>query len=215
MDWRIFRSLILAFLLSSVGCAQTDGASTDRPPPARGPQGDYAIYSAVLDLEEAWECFGESPEYLVLLQVTRAFDPFPSTSPQDETVDRSEPPEWLSEAFPGLERETFLDYMNKNRTSARLTGPFLTRFDVVLTTWRIEDQYGKSDRDPWEGFYEKYPRSSGFITLSRVGYNKARDQALVHFSRWQGVMSGSGYLVFLTRVNDTWSVVALETVEIG
>ena len=60
--------------------------------------------------------------------------------------------------------------------------------------------------DDWSKFYIKYPESGGYISLSNVGYNKARDQALVYFVHWCGMLCGTGNYLLLSKDETGWKV---------
>ena len=64
----------------------------------------------------------------------------------------------------------------------------------------------------WEPFYDRFPTSGGFITLSMPGFNKAKDQAIVYYARTSGGLSGRGYMVILAKKGYRWNI--LKAIEI-
>ena len=60
--------------------------------------------------------------------------------------------------------------------------------------------------DDWSKFYKKYPESGGYISLSNVGFNKSKDQALVYFVHWCGMLCGTGNYVLLSKDESGWKV---------
>lgn len=58
----------------------------------------------------------------------------------------------------------------------------------------------------WDGFYKKYPKSSGFWSLSHVGYDAHGTEALVYLGHLCGGMCGNGELVLLIKENGHWIV---------
>ena len=59
----------------------------------------------------------------------------------------------------------------------------------------------------WKAFAKEYPESYGFITLSRVGFNKQMDQALVH-AGWQcPALCGHWSFQLLVKKDGLWKVV--------
>jgi hypothetical protein len=58
----------------------------------------------------------------------------------------------------------------------------------------------------WTAFHEKFPRSGGHITLSRVGFSSDGTEALVHAGRWFDGLGGSSQIVRLQKVGGTWQV---------
>ena len=79
------------------------------------------------------------------------------------------------------------------------------------------DGYGYlADRPPekigsidtfWAGFRHKYPRAWGYLMLSKVGFNRARTEALVTVFQICGEQCRSNEIVFLKRFGKTWKVV--------
>jgi hypothetical protein len=59
----------------------------------------------------------------------------------------------------------------------------------------------------WDDFYKKYPGSSGFIRLSRVGFNTGRSEALVYIEHGCGATCGTGSYVLLTKGEEGWRVI--------
>jgi hypothetical protein len=62
------------------------------------------------------------------------------------------------------------------------------------------------DRGGWESFYKEYPRTTGIVHLSAVGYNTGETEALVYVDNNCGGLCGGGYLVFLANQNGHWEV---------
>jgi len=59
----------------------------------------------------------------------------------------------------------------------------------------------------WKAFYRKYPGATGFTVLSRIGFNPAKDQALVYLGNSCELLCGHGYLALLKKHKGKWSVV--------
>ena len=60
--------------------------------------------------------------------------------------------------------------------------------------------------DGWDTFYQKYPGSSGIVTLSKVGFNKEMNQALVIMGVQRGRVFGIGELYLLQKENNAWRI---------
>lgn len=71
----------------------------------------------------------------------------------------------------------------------------------------IEKIFSDIDLDnAWKTFYSKYPACSGYVRLSRVGFNKAKNEALVMLAWMAGPLRGEGHYVKLTRQDGSWKV---------
>jgi len=61
--------------------------------------------------------------------------------------------------------------------------------------------------DIWGRFYQKYPNSSGFLALSRVGFSPNENQAAFYMSNHCGGLCGAGYFVIMEkRTGSDWKV---------
>lgn len=58
----------------------------------------------------------------------------------------------------------------------------------------------------WEEFYKKYPDSRGYNSLSRVGFNAKRTQALVYSVNLCGSLCGTGTYYLLVKEQGGWVV---------
>jgi hypothetical protein len=58
----------------------------------------------------------------------------------------------------------------------------------------------------WGKFYLKYPKSQGIMSLSRVGFNRGLDRALVYIGNQSGGKTGVGYYVFMVKQDGGWQV---------
>jgi len=65
--------------------------------------------------------------------------------------------------------------------------------------------------DSWKDYYNRYPQSGGYIFLSPVGFNKKRDQAIVHTGSICGGLCGSAQFHLFEKVRGQWKEVAADT----
>ncbi len=99
------------------------------------------------------------------------------------------------------------NFKNKNAKAYKLENKFSIPQTVILIP---DEELNKIFRDNpskgWDAFYEKYPNSSGAIRISRVGLNSNQTQAILYFGYQDGLVSGEGYLIFLTKDEGKWIV---------
>jgi len=76
----------------------------------------------------------------------------------------------------------------------------------VLLSQGEMSQIFSQNRDGWQLFYEQYPDAPGITTLSRVGFNKSLDQALVYVGTISHWLAGAGYYILLIKVDGSWIV---------
>lgn len=113
--------------------------------------------------------------------------------------------EELSKALPALAEDTRADFFTKNDRTYRWSDGE-KRFNLVNGS-RIEKIFarGLESGEPWTEFFKEFPSSRGYYELSRVGFNKAGDQAMV-FQIWRcGSTCGGASYVLYARVRGRWT----------
>jgi hypothetical protein len=71
------------------------------------------------------------------------------------------------------------------------------------------------DAKAWRKFMTKHANTPGIIIVSRVGFNRARDQAVVYSGMSCGLLCGQGEFTWLTKHDGVWSVEASNVVWIS
>lgn len=169
------------------------------PPPSRETE-SRAVYSALLR-----EMFvHDNIELLVIEQQAGCWTPS-----EDKRVEelRESTEKHAVKKLPNLESETLADF--RARVGECL--PVGMDLDVPVKYALITDReqellFPKGDSEGWKRFYARYPKSSGIIGLSTVGFNREMNQALVVTSRGCGWLCGAGHYVLLTKEGGVWKV---------
>ncbi|MGC2420612.1 MAG: hypothetical protein WA405_03070 [Candidatus Acidiferrales bacterium] len=78
---------------------------------------------------------------------------------------------------------------------------------VVFVTPEQEDALFPNRPRDWQAFYKEYPHASGLTALSAIGFNKARDKALVYIANSCDNLCGGGYFVLLVKKEGKWEVI--------
>ncbi len=97
--------------------------------------------------------------------------------------------------FDSIEIETIDDYQLRNSEIVKLQNidslslqfTFISD-SITITNWR-----------------DNFPDAKLIISISRVGFNSDRNQALLYYAEYLDLFAASGYLVFLEK-SDTWVV---------
>lgn len=106
----------------------------------------------------------------------------------------------------GTGAETMSDYC-RSKPSTKLTRlPDVAAKQVFLSYEAYSKMFEGRGPNGWPGFYEKYPGSSGFISLSTIGFNGAGDEALLYASKSCGGLCGDGWYVLLRKGPDGWYI---------
>jgi hypothetical protein len=104
-----------------------------------------------------------------------------------------------------ISKETTDSYLAKNQSPSEI---LLGDIDINyrLVSWEEIKSYFDEGGKGWEEFYKKYPKSSGLIFFSRVGFNSHHDEAFVYVGHTCGGLCGSGGYVSLKKHRTTWVV---------
>jgi hypothetical protein len=123
----------------------------------------------------------------------------------------------------GPQTITFLDkispearqnYEDINHSSLRLAAP--CKFAPECTLVNLADvALQVKDAKAWRKFMAKHANTPGIIIVSRVGFNRARDQAVVYSGMSCGLLCGQGEFTWLTKHNGVWAVEASSVVWIS
>jgi hypothetical protein len=105
--------------------------------------------------------------------------------------------------FDQLHTSTRANYLVRNLFQTRILPKFVLprRATVALATQSDiqSDSYGSIE------FQKRFPHNLGFITLSGVGFNPTRTQALFYIDHFCGLCGGGRY-VLMEKVNGSWRV---------
>jgi len=114
--------------------------------------------------------------------------------------------------MPFLSDDTIAGYETARKKEVGLRSKFNIPFKYSLIS---DDQIrkifvgpGKSDPnlDQWTQFYETYPRSAGYNSFSRVGFDKKARNALVFFVNSCGSLCATGTYVHVELRDNGWTV---------
>jgi hypothetical protein len=136
---------------------------------------EYAVYSSLI---ESW--YVNNNTRLIVIED----DSEPGTS--GEVLDDSLKP--LLEELPDVTEELIDAFKTRNRQHVPLKPLLSLSVPYVLIGNKEMDAIFHRDRDGWHEFYKRYANSPGTITLSRVGFNRELNGALVyigHQSHWR------------------------------
>jgi hypothetical protein len=121
-------------------------------------------------------------------------------------------------------KETLEDYEQKNKTSVALEEKFSLKVPLILISEAERDRVFLVANDGKKGtpnpkgldeFHRLYPKSQGFMTLSRIGFNPKKTQALLYMGNLCGGLCGSGQFVLLIKEGNSWKIQYVATVWIS
>lgn len=169
--------LILALLLSQ------GVISSDKAPPYED-QEAYEVYSALIPLERPLR--NARAKRLIIQNETKGY----------EMCLRPEK-EWEEKIGPAIS-----DYVRSNAKPSLLQ----QRIEVKVPYRLIMADELKSATQTagWEGFYQRYPDSGGWIELSAVGFNVDKTVAVVYMGHHCGPLCGRGGFHVLEKKDGKW-----------
>jgi hypothetical protein len=181
------------FMLTAVvSCSRlpTTGL-TDDPP-------DLAVYQAVIDSLLTPRILGPTNK-LVLLDSTSAFESLTGLADFSK----------LPEVDSGLIRDFAL--RNREPRSLHSLKALSGRLPIFFVEARVLSSLPHGDPEKyWDAFVTLYPKSTGHISLSSIGYNKDRTVAMLVINLECGSLCGSGDIVTLKRVGAKWRVTGVQ-----
>ena len=186
MSTQSFRTVSLVLLLfTSVACSLF--TAVPAPSQADIEKEEQAVYSFFV---------GEGTGISLILEETAS-----GLSVDDIQQTR----EYVKSGLPDLSGETLNSFVERNQE------PTLISTDMnLLVEYRLlshEDLAEISSQPNWnEILNERYPGSNGYLILSRVGFNKSLDQAVIYVGQVAGPLMGSGSYYMLEKQSGKWII---------
>jgi hypothetical protein len=192
------RALLLIIALGVAGCR-----SQTTPPPVVGSPQTSELDVLVAFLSDNYKGTIQSNTPLV---IEDAF----SISMLDGGRDPSEEfTRWLlAQASDEAPADLIRDFCAKNAKPQAVWPALGERLSVVLLSRRELERLftagPKEKPDGWDRFYAKYPQSPGIITISRVGFNRRGDMAMICVGSQSHWLAGHGGIHILHKQDGKW-----------
>jgi hypothetical protein len=103
----------------------------------------------------------------------------------------------------GVSAETINDYISNSKTKRDLTHDDLG-IDWTLIPDASVESYFNDGGGGWREFYKDHRHSSGLLSLSRIGFNRTRDEAIVYVATQCDWLCGVGSFVILKKEGAIW-----------
>jgi hypothetical protein len=105
--------------------------------------------------------------------------------------------EWEEKVGPAIS-----DYVRLNREPLLLQRKI--NVEVPYQLIMADELRSAMQTADWEGFYQRYPNSGGWIELSAVGFNATKTVAVVYMGHHCGSLCGGGGFHVLEKKNGQW-----------
>ena len=208
------RSVRTHTVLLALACLAVAGCGRGIEPPADV----NAAYSEFLNQPRLRRYFAPPPrDILLVLSKTvtwhwRRDGEHRGEAAEDDDKEADSSTVWarVHARFSTLKRDTYEDFWAKNAEPKVLTLSEAASRPVRLVTKEEVDRiFGNRDElDGWAGFRKAFPRSSGIIRLSAVGFSRDGEQALLYFSTLTDWLEGLGSYYLLARTETGWKIAA-------
>lgn len=110
-----------------------------------------------------------------------------------------------------LSQETLDDFLGRNKTNRWLTPKLEMNREYRLVDLReivrLAGDMGQQ-LEEWKGFFKEYSSAHGFVSVSRVGFNRQMDQAFVHIGWRCPGLCGQWSFLLLAKKDGTWMLVS-------
>lgn len=143
---------------------------------------EYSVYSAVIN-----SAFLHPKTEIAIIESHTQFDRATVEIPQ----------EFKEDLLPKIERSESLE----RRFSIKVEYLLLSN-DQLETLFKANPGMGTG----WERFWKQYPKGTGLLGFSRVGFDRTRNKAFVYASEVCGSLCGNGYAFRLEKINGSWQV---------
>jgi hypothetical protein len=179
----ILPAIMLVIAIALTACAP--GA------PTASLDDEYAVYAALIESRY----LKEGVDLIVIRAQTTFFPLGP-----DVTAEQ------VSETIPGLQEETYDDFLSVNEEPVPLDPSLDLGFDYTLVSLQDLEEFLGGGAWSYDAFYERFPNSQGLMEFSRVGFNLSHNQALVYVGNQYDLLGGEGYYVLLRKEGGDWLV---------
>lgn len=171
-------SLLILFLLLAQGSSSSDKALPYEDQEA------YEVYSAIVPLERPLR--DVHAKRLIIQNETKGFQM--CLRPEQE---------WEERVGPAIS-----DYVRANAKPSLLQQRI--KVGVPYQLIMADDLKSAIQTIGWEGFYQRYPDSGGWIELSVVGFNVDKTVAVVYMGHHCGPLCGGGGFHVLEKKDGKW-----------
>ena len=165
---------------------------------------EYAVYSAML----VDYVFEERGVMIIANPTVRWDEPLTMKTLEFSSTDLKT---FITSAnAPVLSQETLDDFLLRNKSNRWLMPKFEIDRKYILVDFReikkLASDFSATDQE-WKAFRQEFSESCGFTTLSRVGFNRRIDQALVHIGWRCPSLCGHWSYLLLAKKDGVWKVV--------
>jgi hypothetical protein len=184
-------------ILPGAGCGASARTTTSATSATTAPQttvtaDEYDVYSVLI---QSVYIDASQPKQIVV-----------STVNPHQKSSFAEAAHAIKSFWPDLGDDVVGDFKAKNTSSSTLERTFTLSVPYTLMSEQEVASIFSSAATGWDKFYAKYPDARGFLALSRVGFNQAKDTAVLYTEYQSGATAGEGDVVLMKKTDGRWTV---------
>ena len=123
---------------------------------------------------------------------------------------------YLVKELKTLSRDTYSDFERKNKKSEKVNKVAINAEIFYISKSYENKLFDKESLEhQWDNFYIQFANAQGISSLSKVGFNKHRDQALMYVDYQSHNLDGRGIYILYKKLNDQWLIESITTVWIS
>ena len=194
---------IAALLFLIVSLASMNSAPTFAQSKSEVSTEEYAVYDAAIA-----KIFAQRPvnQLMITSPTVDIAEIFMDLRPFGVSNEAEDIKFWKSR-FQNIKQLTMEDYLANSKRKAVLKRSFKHGFDYVI--WEVAAQL-KSGVTPETG--KPWRTDDCGVQLSRVGFDREHEQALLYLTYVYRGPRGEGFFVFLAKADNRWTVAKVERV---
>lgn len=108
--------------------------------------------------------------------------------------------------MPTVEDAALNDYLDKNKDRTGLLSMDPGIDYILIGPKGISHFFARESGSGWRGFYAKYPKSTGLLFFSRIGFNPQYNQAFLYAGKSCGGLCGFGSYFLLAKQEGKWII---------
>lgn len=105
----------------------------------------------------------------------------------------------------GMQEELLEDWRKENWSTSLLQRKFDLSYEYKLVSKAELEEYESVNF--FGEFYRRYPDSNGLISVSRIGFDKSKNTALIHLVHSYGILGARYDFIVLKRAEGVWNIV--------
>jgi hypothetical protein len=197
----ILRVAIFLFLVGSL--ASMNSAQTFAQSKSEVSTEEYAVYDAAIAKIFAQRAVNQLRIISPTVDIAEIFMDLRPFGVSNEAEDIK----FWKARFQNIKRLTMEDYLANSKRKSDLKRSFKHGFDYVI--WEVPAALKSGETPKTE---KQWLDNECFVQLSRVGFDREHEQALLYLTYLHSGRRGEGVFVFLAKADNQWTVAKVERV---